>query len=80
MSTPKCLDADMAFSSHLEAGLNNANSYCAFASNGLPLHLIHEISAKVMQLDKLKVSAPSVLRMIPDEMLAMLARDTKVDY
>lgn len=33
-----------------------------------------------MQLDKLKVSAPSVLRMIPDEMLAKLARDTKVDY
>jgi len=33
-----------------------------------------------MQLDKLKVSAPSVLRMIPDELLAKLARDTKVDY
>ena len=33
-----------------------------------------------MQLDKLKVSAPSVLRLIPDEMLAKLARDTKVDY
>ncbi len=33
-----------------------------------------------MQLDKLKVSAPSVLRMIPDELLAELAKDTKVDY
>lgn len=33
-----------------------------------------------MQLDKLKVSAPSVLRMIPDELLAKLAEDTKVDY
>jgi len=33
-----------------------------------------------MQLDKLKVSAPSVLRMIPNELLAKLARDTKVDY
>ena len=80
MSTPKCLDAIIAFSANLEAGLNNANSYCAFASNCLPLHLFHEINAKVMQLDKLKVSAPLVLRMIPDEMLAKLARDTKVDY
>ena len=33
-----------------------------------------------MQLDKLKVSAPSVLRMIPDELLAKLAASTKVDY
>ena len=33
-----------------------------------------------MQLDKLKVSAPAVLRMIPDELLAKLARNTKVDY
>ena len=33
-----------------------------------------------MQLDKLKVSAPAVLRMIPDELLAVLARNTKVDY
>lgn len=33
-----------------------------------------------MQLDKLKVSAPSVLRMIPDELLSKLVRDTKVDY
>ena len=77
MSTPKCLDANITL---LEAGLNNANSYCAFAFDFLPLHLIHEINAKVMQLDKLKVSAPSVLRMIPDELLAKLARDTKVDY
>ena len=80
MSTPKCLDANIAFRTLLEAGLNNANSYCAFAFDFLPLHLIHEINAKVMQLDKLKVSAPSVLRMIPDELLAKLARDTKVDY
>ena len=80
MSTPKCLDANIAFQTLLESGLNNANSYCAFASNCLPLHLFHEINAKVMQLDKLKVSAPSVLRLIPDEMLAKLARDTKVDY
>lgn len=80
MSTPKCLDANIAFRALLEAGLNNANSYCAFAFDFLPLHLIHEINAKVMQLDKLKVSAPSVLRMIPDELLAKLARDTKVDY
>ncbi len=80
MSTPKCLDANIAFSALFEAGLNNANSYCTVASNCLPLHLFHEINAKVMQLDKLKVSAPSVLRMIPDEMLAKLARDTKVDY
>lgn len=80
MSTPKCLDANIAFRTLLEAGLNNANSYCAFAFDLLPLHLIHEINAKVMQLDKLKVSAPSVLRMIPDELLAKLARDTKVDY
>ena len=36
--------------------------------------------AKTMKLDKLKVSAPSVLRMIPDELLSKLARDTKVDY
>jgi len=80
MSTPKCLDANIAFRTLLEAGLNNANSYCAFSFDFLPLHLIHEINAKVMQLDKLKVSAPSVLRMIPDELLAKLARDTKVDY
>ena len=80
MSTPKCLDANIAFRTLLEAGVNNANSYCAFAFDFLPLHLIHEINAKVMQLDKLKVSAPSVLRMIPDELLAKLARDTKVDY
>ena len=33
-----------------------------------------------MQLDKLKVSAPSVLRMIPDDLLAKIASDTKVDY
>ena len=33
-----------------------------------------------MQLDKLKVSAPEILRMIPDEELAKLANDTKVDY
>lgn len=33
-----------------------------------------------MQLDKLKVSAPDILRMIPDEELAKLANDTKVDY
>ena len=33
-----------------------------------------------MQLDKLKVSAPAVLRMIPDDLLAKIASDTKVDY
>ena len=33
-----------------------------------------------MQLDKLKVSAPQVLRMIPDAELAKLAVDSKVDY
>lgn len=70
----------LPYTHFLDAGLNNANSYCTFASNCLPLHQFHEINAKVMQLDKLKVSAPSVLRMIPDEMLAKLARDTKVDY
>ena len=51
-----------------------------FASNDLTLHQFYEPNAKVMQLDKLKVSAPSVLRMIPDETLAKLAKDTKVDY
>lgn len=33
-----------------------------------------------MQLHKLKVHAPEVIRMIPDEELAKLAKDTKVDY
>ena len=33
-----------------------------------------------MQLEKLKVRAPEILRMIPDEELAKLASDTKVDY
>lgn len=33
-----------------------------------------------MQLEKLKVRAPEILRMIPDEELARLASDTKVDY
>lgn len=33
-----------------------------------------------MQLDKLKVSAPEILRMIPDADLARLAGETKVDY
>jgi len=33
-----------------------------------------------MQLEKLKVKAPEILRMIPDEELARLASDTKVDY
>lgn len=33
-----------------------------------------------MQLDKLKVSAIAVLRMIPDVLLAKLAANTKVDY
>ena len=33
-----------------------------------------------MQLDKLKVSATAVLRMIPDDLLAKIASDTKVDY
>ena len=51
-----------------------------FAANGLTLHQFYEPNDKVMQLNKLKVSAPSVLRMIPDETLAKLARDTKVDY
>lgn len=31
-----------------------------------------------MQLDKLKVSAPEILRMIPDEELAKLADDTNL--
>ena len=60
--------------------LNNTNTYFSFVSNCLSLRLFHEINAKTMQLDKLKVSAPSVLRMIPDELLSKLARDTKVDY
>ena len=60
--------------------LNNTNTYFSFVSNCLSLRLFHEIKAKTMQLDKLKVSAPSVLRMIPDELLSKLARDTKVDY
>jgi len=76
----KRLDAIIAFLVFLKAGLNYANSYCMFASNDLTLHQFYEPNAKVMQLDKLKVSAPSVLRMIPDETLAKLARDTKVDY
>ncbi len=33
-----------------------------------------------MQLHKLKVHAPEVIRMIPDAELAKLAKDTKVDY
>ena len=60
--------------------LNNTNTYFPFAGKCLPLHLFHEINDKALQLDKLKVSAPSVLRMIPDELLSKLARDTKVDY
>ena len=69
-----------AFSGFWEGGLNNANRYCIFVANSLPLHQFYEPNGKVMQLDKLKVSAPSVLRLIPDELLAKLARDTKVDY
>ena len=60
--------------------LNNTNTYFSFVSNCLSLRLFHEINAKTMQLDKLKVSAPSVLRMIPDELLSKLAMNTKVDY
>lgn len=33
-----------------------------------------------MQLDKLKVSAPEILGMIPNEELAKLRDDTKIDY
>ena len=78
--TPKCLDANIAFLVISDAMLNNTNTYFSFVSNCLSLRLFHEINAKTMQLDKLKVSAPSVLRMIPDELLSKLAMDTKVDY
>ena len=78
--TPKCLDANIAFLVISDAMLNNTNTYFSFAGKYLSLRLFHEINAKTMQLDKLKVSAPSVLRMIPDELLSKLAMNTKVDY
>ena len=72
--------ADIGLWQLSEGRLNNANGYCGFSSKFLLLQLFHEINAKVMQLDKLKVSAPKVLRMIPDDLLSKLASDTKVDY
>lgn len=72
--------ADIGLWQLSEGRLNNANGYCGFSSKFLLLQLFHEINAKVMQLDKLKVSAPEVLRMIPDDLLSKLASDTKVDY
>lgn len=81
--TPYPHDQDVvcfAFSGFGKGGLNNANRYCSYATNLLPLHQYRKPNPIVMQLDKLKVSAPSVLRLIPDELLAKLARDTKVDY
>ena len=56
--TPKCLDANIAFLVISDAMLNNTNTYFSFVSNCLSLRLFHEINAKTMQLDKLKVSAP----------------------